>query len=143
MKTQTNKQLLLKKATNTKASSLPVYDLEWQEWMQALSTLNDAFRLAFTSSELYCSPDFLKIDHNAHSAIFKRVRGYRNFNEDNDPSHDHSRGFFEYEGVDYVWEIVYLTPDGNDLSANYLNLDLTCRCMMITTQDEWWDNLPN
>lgn len=119
-----------------------IQDDNYEEWARAVRALNDAFRLSFTSTELYCSPAVIKLDYNDQSNILDRVRNYRGFTEDNDPDMTHKFGSIEYEKQRFVWEIIYLDGDGNHESNDPLNLNLTKRYMMVMLEEEWWDNLP-
>lgn len=138
---KSNKVLLLR----TPEENLPKpinQDDDYEAWARAVRSLNDAFRISFTSTELYCSPGVIKLDHRDQSIILDRVRRYRGFAEDNDPDMTHKYGFIEYEDLQLVWEIIYLDNDGNHESTDPLSLNLTRRYMMVMLKNEWWDNLP-
>lgn len=122
--------------------NVPRYSSDWEEWTRAVCALNDAFRFAFTNEELYLSPDVLKRDIETQSFLLERVRFYQNFNAANDPNCNHTRGYIRHEGELYVWAIYGLTLDGNELSSNPLDLNLRQRLIMIMTEDEWWEDLP-
>jgi len=112
-----------------------------EEWSRVICFLNDAFRLSFTSTELYCSPDILKLDIEDQGKILQRVRDFRNFNESNDPNMLHQRGAFIYEEHHIHWEIYCANLEGKDDSPDPANLDLTQRHMMIFLEDESWSRL--
>lgn len=115
---------------------------EQEEWSRAVRALNDAFRISFTSTELYTSPQILDLDIDTQSEILDRVRNYRTFNEENDPDGFHQWGRFLVNDEPYVWEIFCLTPDGKHLSKNPLDLDFTRRHMMVMCENEYWNHLP-
>lgn len=129
------KQLLLKAPSSASTQSQ-------EEWSRVIRALNDAFRLSFTSTELFCSPGILKLDIEDQGAILQRVRDYRNFNEQNDPYMLHQRGEFSHEDHYVCWEIYCANLEGDDDSPNPANLDLTQRHMMIFIGDESWTRLP-
>ena len=121
------------------------YTEEWLEWIKAICSLNDAFRLSFTSTELYCSPDLLKLSIEDQARILDRVRQYQNFTKANDPLMSHNQGFFLHEGTPIVWTIYYHEEDQAQKRSRPLNpvdIDLTKRHMMIMTASEWWNDLP-
>lgn len=115
---------------------------ELEEWARAVRALNDAFRLSFTNTELYTSPQILDLDMDTQSEVLERVRNYRTFDEASDPDMTHSIGVFEHKDLTFIWEIFCLTPDGKNLSENPLDLNLTRRHMMILQENEWWSDLP-
>ncbi len=114
-----------------------------EDWTRCIQSLNDAFRLCFTSTELYCSPGILKFGIEDQETILNRVRSYRTFNEKNDPQYLHNRGTFDYDGETVAWEIYCSDKDCRSESPNPANLDLTQRHMMILLEEEWWTDLPN
>lgn len=123
-------------------TSFPEFSEEQEEWFRAIRSLNDTFRLSFTSSELHLSPKILAFDIETQAAIIDQVRNYRNFNPDNDPTCTHHQGFFQQEDQSIVWEIFCLTPDGKNLSEYPLDLNLTHRYIMIMCEEEYWNDLP-
>ena len=118
------------------------YTEEWLEWTKAIRALNDAFRLSFTSTELYCSPELMKLPVEAQETILEQVRHYRRFNEVNDPLMMHNQGFFLFEGHRIVWTVYCYEEEQSLTQTKPVNLDLTKRHMMIMMADEWWENLP-
>ena len=140
MTTQTEKQKLLCAPKDTDQ-----YSIEWLEWTRAIRSLNDAFRLSFTSTELYCSPGILQRSVDDQSEILDRVRTYRAFNSITDPNHSHSHGFIVHKGHRVVWTIYCHEQDGSKEKKqmlNPLNIDLTKRHMMVMLDSEWWEDLP-
>lgn len=119
------------------------YSDEWLEWTRAICSLNDAFRLNFTSTELYASPDLLKLSIDDQATILNRIRNYRNFNATNDPHMTHHQGFFLHEDIPVVWTIYYHEQQEKPLhQLRHVDIDLTRRHMMVMTADEWWGDLP-
>ena len=140
MTTKTNTQKLLCAPKETDH-----YSTEWLEWTRAIRSLNDAFRLSFTSTELYCSPGILALPVNAQSEILDRVRAYRAFNAVTDPHHNHGHGFLVHDSHRVVWTIYYHEQDNAKAKQHLLkplNIDLTKRHMMIMLDHEWWEDLP-
>ena len=125
-----------------KAESLNDSNNERDEWTRSIRSLNDAFRLSFTSTELHVSPGVLELSIGTQTEILDRVRNYRNFTEDNDPSMLHNKGQFDCQGHNIVWEIYCMNNDGRGESPDPANLDLTRRHMMVLLEDESWEDLP-
>lgn len=144
--TQTNTQkntLALMPPKQDTAPHEEYYTEEWLEWTRAIRALNDAFRLSFTSTELYVSPDLLKLSIDDQSGILDRVKNYRNFNETNDPLMVHNQGFFRLGNTRVVWVIHYYQEAETPLrQLNPVNIDLTQRMLLIMTAEEWWEDLP-
>ena len=105
------------------------YTDEWLEWTRAIRALNDAFRLSFTCTELYCSPEVMKLSVESQATILDRVRNYRRFNEVNDPHMMHNQGFFLFEGSPIVWTVYCYEEEQNPTQTNPVNIDLTKRHM--------------
>ena len=121
------------------------YSTEWLEWTRAIRSLNDAFRLTFTSTELYCSPGILQLPVNDQSEVLDFVRSYRAFNAITDPHHNHGHGFILYKGHRVVWTIYYHDQEKSKVKKDLLNpldIDLTKRHMMVMLDSEWWEDLP-
>lgn len=67
---------------------------------------NDRFRRGYSyliTRGVASLPDVL--------AIIKRVRGYSDFNQANDPYAEHDFGSFSYDGVSIFWKIDYYNQD--------------------------------
>ena len=116
--------------------------LDVEDWARCIRALNDAFRLSYSSTELYCSPEILKLDLDDQEQILQRVRDYRSFDETNDPNMIHNWGHFQHGERTIVWEIYCTENEGRAQAVNPTSLDLTQRHMMILLAEEWWNDLP-
>jgi len=127
------------KALMLLAHSTKPHDQE--KWARMIRSLNDAFRISFTSTELYCSPSILKFNIEDQEKILEQIREYRNFNEENDSDMTHQRGQFDYRDSVIHWEVYCADLDDNKASPDPANLDLTRRHMMVFVEEESWSRL--
>ncbi len=109
---------------------------EHEDWLRVIRSLNDAFRLSFTATELYCSPGIIAFSLHQQGQILERVRNYRNFNEENDPDKLHNRGSFDFEGQTILWEIYCTDQNQQNEASDPACLKLTRRHMMILIENE-------
>ena len=114
------------------------------EWARAVRALNDAFRINFTATELYLSPNLLQLSIDDQEQILNAVRKFRRFSEKSDPAMIHHQGFFRHGELDIVWTIYHHDGEVEHPEPHQsLDLDLSKRWMMIMTAEEWWeDDLP-
>lgn len=69
--------------------------------------------------------------------ICKLVSMFNDFNEDNDPYHEHDFGSLEFEGAKIFWKIDYYAPDLKQGSENPADPSITARVMTIMLAEEY------
>jgi hypothetical protein len=79
-----------------------------QASQMTIAELNDRFRqhnLGHGQVVTTSAVNALPIEQR--TALMEMVRGFSDFNEDNDPYGEHDCGSFEFEGKEYLWKIDY------------------------------------
>jgi methyltransferase (TIGR00027 family) len=65
--------------------------------------LNDALRQTFTGGRVLFSPGICSLPPDAKAEVLERVRGFTEFDRENNPHHDF--GSFDFAGVTYFFEL--------------------------------------
>jgi hypothetical protein len=93
--------------------------------------LNDDFRRSFLGGRVLCRPHVRVLSHDTCVRLFHRVREFNDFDERNDPSHEHRGGALQFEADKYVWTIHY-----DDLSADPADPMQVIRVLTVMRADE-------
>lgn len=124
------------------ATQLDPYCPKFQQRHRMVCHLHDLFRQQFSASELYLSPNIMKLPPDARAIIISRVRNYQGFCEKSDPEILHNIGYFSFRSHKLIWAIY--RDDGNR-SGDSVSLDQIKKNalhMMVTTAEEYWSDLP-
>lgn len=90
-----------------------------------VADLNDRFRQSMMGCNV--SRGIINMNYRMHD-LFSKVRSYSDFNENNDPYHEHDFGSLEIEGVKVFWKIDYY----NESLTSYED-PLSSRCRRVMT----------
>lgn len=69
--------------------------------------LNDACRSTFTRCSIVMTAALMEVPPNRRAGILKKVRELEEFNDDNDPYHEHDMAFFEDGGERFFFKFDY------------------------------------
>ena len=72
-----------------------------------IRTLNDLARKPFLGAQVVVTAAFAELHLQTKAMLLERVRTFNDFDEDNDPHHEHDMAFFEYEGERYFFKFDY------------------------------------
>ena len=77
----------------------------------------------------------LEDDVKAHALV--AVRQFKDFDEDNDPHHQHDFGRFDIAGERYFFKVDYYSPDMQRGSEDPADPEKTTRVLTIMRADEY------
>ena len=99
--------------------------------------LNDQFRTTFRGGRVMLTPGILSLPEATRSEIVQRIMMFKEFNEANDPYHEHDFIAFEIAGRHIFTKIDYYAPDLQHGSDDPADPAKTTRVMTIMTADEY------
>jgi hypothetical protein len=100
------------------------------ELNDALRQTGEGGRIVTTSGVMASGPDFI-------IAVMAAVRTFSTFTEDNDPYGEHDFGAVEVAGEKLFWKIDYYDQNGEGLSPDPANPELTVRVLTIMLASEY------
>lgn len=101
----------------------------------AIRELNDRFRTTMSDGRLVLTRGI--IDLGAVDTLIALVSAFTDFNEDNDPHHEHDFGSFDFGGETVYWKIDYYDADMQFGSPNAADPRLTTRVLTILLASEY------
>jgi len=81
--------------------------------------------------------DSVQNDHCFRSALFKAIREYDHFTDDNDPYGEHDMAFFECSGMRLLWKINYYNQTLDGHSPDETDPAVTVRILTVSMADEY------
>ena len=69
--------------------------------------------------------------------IMCKVRTFKDFDEGNDPWHEHDFGAFDYKGQKIFFKIDYYDKDGKEGSPDPADPTVTCRVLTVMLASEY------
>ena len=102
-----------------------------------ISVLNDAFRRSFSGGKVVLSAGFAALPSVARAALLAAVRGFDQFDADNDPQGEHDFGMVKLAGYRCCWKI-----DCYDLRLRFASADpadpaVTSRVLTVMLAEEY------
>ena len=83
--------------------------------------LNDSFRTTFVGGAVLVTAAFEALPVDLKARVLQRVRTFEQFDDGNDPYHEHDMAFFDEGGERFFFKLDYYSPDlrhGSDDPAN-------------------------
>lgn len=103
-----------------------------------IAELNNRFRhKGLGSGHIVITSGIQAMPFADQQAIFRKVRSFDAFSEDNDPRGERDFGSFAYKGRKVSWKIDYYDPTLEHGSANPADPAQTCRVLTIMLAKEW------
>jgi hypothetical protein len=99
--------------------------------------LNDAFRQSFTGGQVYLTSGINALEESQKAQVLEAVRTFRNFDEGNDPHHEHDFGAIEVQDTRVFFKIDYYDADMRHLSEDAADPKCTKRVMTIMLAEEY------
>ena len=99
--------------------------------------LNDQFRTTFRGGRVMLTPGILSLPVAMRSEIVRRIMAFKEFNEANDPRHEHDFIAFDLTGRRIFAKIDYYAPDLEHGSDDPADPAKTTRVMTIMTAEEY------
>ena len=97
----------------------------------AIRALNDHSRVTFTGCAIVVTSAFQALATDVKARALQKVRSFFDFDEDNDPHHEHDMGFFDESGERFFWKFDYYAPDMEHGSDNPADVEKTRRVLTI------------
>jgi hypothetical protein len=112
---------------------------EPNEQARRIAELNDRFRKDPTMhGKTYMTDGVIAKGPEFASKALAKAMTFDDFNEDNDPHHEHDFGAFELDGEKLFWKIDYYSTDDPDLgSEGPADEKQTCRVLTIMLAEEY------
>ena len=83
-----------------------------------IRALNDRCRQTFTGCVVTVTSGFDALPNDVKACALQKVRSFAEFDDDNDPHHEHDMAFFEEGGERYFFKLDYF-----DLNMEYQSPD--------------------
>ncbi len=102
-----------------------------------IRNLNDRFRTTGIDGKVVCTQGVSALGMPSKLRLYKRVREFNDFNEENDPYGEHDFGKVQFEGTDYFWKIDYYDTNMKYGSEDPSDPQLTTRVLTLMRADEY------
>jgi hypothetical protein len=103
-----------------------------------IAELNDQLRTTFLTGKVLLTPGMAGLEPEDRETILSTVRGFSDFDEDNDPHGEHDFGCVTQPGVGKVfWKIDYYDTEYQYGSSDPANPALTRRVLTIMLAGEY------
>ena len=105
---------------------------------ETIRNLNDAFRKnPHLNGHLMITHGIQALGLESVQEICRRISEFHQFNEDNDPYHEHDFGSLEFKTAKIFWKIDYYAPDLKHGSDDPADSSKTSRVMTIMLSEEY------
>ena len=104
---------------------------------ELIRQLNDDFRRTFIGGRVMLTPGILSLSEAIRDRLIERIKTFKDFNEGNDPHHEHDFIAFELAGTHVFMKIDYYAPDLQHGSDDPTDPAKTTRVMTIMTAEEY------
>jgi hypothetical protein len=102
-----------------------------------IRTLNDEFRRTFEGGRILFTPGVMELPVRLHKPLAGQIMTYTEFNESNDPYHEHDFGALTLDGQKIFWKIDYYDRECCEGSPDPSDPDVTTRVMTIMLASEY------
>lgn len=99
--------------------------------------LNDAFRKSFVGGKVMLTQGVDALADSDKMAVLAKVRGFDDFNPDNDPHREHDFVSVEHDGTKYFGKLDYYAKDMQQGSEDPADPLQTVRVLTIMRADEY------
>jgi hypothetical protein len=104
---------------------------------QVIRNLNDRLRQNFTGGKVVMTQGVQGLAEGTLARVFKAVREFDDFNEDNDPYKTHEFGMFDVDGKRLMFKIDCYDQNLEYGSPNPADPDVTTRVLTILLASEY------
>ena len=103
-----------------------------------IDQLNDRFRQGDHSlGQVVTTPGVNDLSPEDQQELFRLLRTFDDFTEENDPNGEHNRARFEFKGEKYLWKIDYYALDLKHGSEAPGNTAVTTRVLTLMHSSEY------
>ena len=103
-----------------------------------IAQLNDRFRQGdYTLGQVYTTQLVQGLSSQEQQELFRLVRTFDDFNEENDPWEEHDFGSIEFKDGKYLFKIDYYAPDLKRGSEDPSNPKVTTRVLTLMHSSEY------
>lgn len=102
-----------------------------------IRALNDALRTTFAGGRVMLTPGMLAMPKAARETVLQRIRDFKDFEDADDPYHEHDFGAVEFAGQRIIWKIDYYDLTDQYLSDDPTDPEKTHRVMTIMLASEY------
>jgi hypothetical protein len=104
-----------------------------------IRALNDEFRRTFLGGRVMLTPGIMGLDKAtfACTRLISQIRVFTDFDESNDPWHEHDFGALEIDSQKVFWKIDYYDAECCYGSPNPADPNLTTRVLTIMLASEY------
>lgn len=99
--------------------------------------LNDAFRTTFAGGVVVMTAGVEALPTEIRARVLQAVRDFRDFDEDNDPHHEHDFGAFELSNQRFFFKLDYYDTSMEFGSPDPSDATKTKRTLTIMLADEY------
>lgn len=99
--------------------------------------LNDTFRKTFIGGKVMLTQGVDGLADQDKAALLAKVQGFKDFDDGNDPHHEHDFAGIDHDGVSYFAKIDYYAKDMEHGSEDPADPDQTVRVLTIMRADEY------
>ena len=99
--------------------------------------LNDAFRTSFRGGQVLLTESVAALPDMVKASALEKVAAFQEFNEENDPRHEHDYGSFDHCDREVWWKIDYFDVKLEYASPDPTDTLLTKRIMTIGLAQDW------
>ena len=104
---------------------------------EAIRNLNDALRKTFVGGAVMLTDGVAALPPEARAKLLQRVREFDDFDDGNDPYHEHDFASIEVDGETYFFKIDYYDRAMQMHSPDAANPDVTTRILTIMLASEY------
>jgi hypothetical protein len=105
--------------------------------IQAISELNDKFRLSFAGGRVVMTAGVAALPDATRAEVVRAVQTFDAFSADNDPHAEHDFGSFELAGHKFFWKIDYYDESLQFGSDNPADPTVTVRVLTVMLAEEY------
>ena len=99
--------------------------------------LNDNLRTTFVGGRVVMTQGVADLPVDERARVLLKVRGFADFDAENDPHGEHDFGSFELAGETYFFKVDYYSPDLQGGSEDPADPEKTTRVLTIMRADEY------
>lgn len=104
---------------------------------EKIALLNDSFRTTFIGGTICVTAGLHQLGDEFVKAALLAAREFKQFDEDNDPHHEHDFGGFSLEDRRLFWKIDYYDPSMVGGSEDPSNIAATRRVLTVMLAEEY------
>lgn len=107
------------------------------EKTDAIRVLNDNFRSTFIGGQVFLTAGVSELPIDVKAKALLTVKTFKDFDQGNDPYHEHDFGSFEIVGQTFFWKIAYYDRACHAGSEDPSDPERTTRVLTIMLAEEY------